>query len=432
VSGSPVDRRRDRRITTGGAVLAAAVLLAAIGALLVPSRAGLGPWLPLHLALAGAASLAIAAVLPFFTTTLAAAPPASPALRIGAIVLVAGGAAAALLAYPSGVLPVAAAGAIVFAIGIGLTGVAAFRPLALARRAPPRLVLTGYGVALGDVIVGVSLAALYLAGWAPLVAAWPLGLAAHAWLDLLGFVSLAIAATLVHLLPTVLATRIRMRPAAIVAVGCLMVAAPLVAAGMLVHAAAAEPATPLRGMADQLARIGSLALIGGALALAAFAASTWRARGRWTTDRGWHRWIVGALASAIAWFLVATGLAAGAVARLGADPAAWSIETVGPPLLGGWLALALLGSVAHLVPSIGPGGPVRHARQRDLLGRAALARLALLDGGVAVSLAAVATGAGWLAPAATIPYGLGLLWTVVLVARAVATRDEARGDVGAA
>ena len=54
---------------------AVAVLAGAAGA------AVLAPWLPLHLALAGGASTAIAGVMPFFVAALAASPPASARLR---------------------------------------------------------------------------------------------------------------------------------------------------------------------------------------------------------------------------------------------------------------------------------------------------------------------------------------------------------------
>jgi nitrite reductase (NO-forming) len=421
---TPVDRGLDRRITVRGAAAAAVFLLVALASLALPADLRRGIWLPLHLALAGGASLAIAAVLPFFATTLAAAPPASPLLRSGAIALVVAGALAAMAGYLSGVLPLATAGALSFAAGIGLVAAAAFVPLVARRRALPRLVMAGYAVALADVIAGALLVATYLSGWPPLVDAWSAGRAAHAWLNLLGFVSLAIAVTLIHLLPTVLGTRIAPRASALLAVVALGVAAPLVATGMLLGAGAGSlPGSPAHGLADLLARIGALALIAGALGILVFAGTTWRERGRWTTDSDWHRWIAGALASAVAWFVVTGLLAGGPVVLLGADPGAWSLTAVGPPVVGGWLGLAVLGALGHLVPSIGPGGPVRHARQRTLLGRAAGPRLALIDSGVALALGAAITGSAWAGPVAATAYGVGLAWTMALVGRAALVSD---------
>jgi nitrite reductase (NO-forming) len=425
---SPVDRGLDRRITVGGGIVAAGFLLAALASLALPEDVRRGIWLPLHLALAGGAALAIAAVLPFFATTLAAAPPASPLLRSAAIALVVAGALGAVVGYPSDALPLAVAGALSFAAGICLVGAAAFTPLSAGRRPIPRLIAAGYAVALVDVVAGVLLVATYLAGWPPLVAAWGAGKAAHAWLNLLGFVSLTIAATLVHLLPTVLGTRIAARPSARLAVVALAVAAPLVAGAMLLGAGpASEPGSAAHGIADLLARAGGVALVVAALGLAVFAGSTWRARGRWTTDAGWHRWIAGALGSAVGWFLATSLLAGGPVVLLGADPAAWSIAAVGPPVAGGWLGLAVLGALGHLLPSIGPGGPVRHARQRAILGRAAGLRLSLLDGAVAVALGGALAGVAPAGPVAVAAYAVGIVWTLALVGRAIAVRD--RGPV---
>ena len=61
----------------------------------------------------------------------------------------------------------------------------------------------------------------------------------------------------------------------------------------------------------------------------------------------------------------------------------------------GWIAQVLIGSWSHLLPAIGPGDPVAHARQRAMLGRAATARVSALNVGVALAtfgaLAKVAT-----------------------------------------
>ena len=62
----PIRRDDDRAIALGGIVLAAVMLALAA---LAEVRLALGGtvWLPLHLALAGAAGTAIASILPFFT-----------------------------------------------------------------------------------------------------------------------------------------------------------------------------------------------------------------------------------------------------------------------------------------------------------------------------------------------------------------------------
>src|ERR1019366_10769324 len=95
---------------------------------------------------------------------------------------------------------------------IVLTGIAALRPLGQGLCPSRGLVTQGYVVALAEVGLGASIATLYLAGWAPVVAAWARLMPAHAWLNLIGFVSLVIATTLLHFFPTVIGGRIARRP----------------------------------------------------------------------------------------------------------------------------------------------------------------------------------------------------------------------------
>ncbi|MGZ6343557.1 MAG: hypothetical protein ACXWOT_11155, partial [Candidatus Limnocylindrales bacterium] len=144
---------------------------------------------------------------------------------------------------------------------------------------------------LGDVIVGVSLATLFLAGQPDLVAAWPRLLPAHAWLNVLGFLSLMIVSTLLHLLPTVLGERIRPHRGITVALVGLVLGAPLVAAGEALGS-------------DLLVRGGAVTTFIGSLGLAAYAFSCWQRRGHWTTDAGWHRVSSGRLLAGAGWFVV--------------------------------------------------------------------------------------------------------------------------------
>ena len=75
---------------------------------------------------------------------------------------------------------------------------------------------------------------------------------------------------------------------------------------------------------------------------------------------------------------------------MGADPRAWDVAIVAPALAMGWVGQVLIGSWTHLLPAIGPGDPVAHARQRTILGTAAAARLAGLNGGVAAATIGIA------------------------------------------
>jgi nitrite reductase (NO-forming) len=230
-------------------------------------------------------------------------------------------------------------------------------------------VTQGYVVALGEVAVGASLATMYLAGWQPIVGDWALIKPAHAWLNLVGFVSLVIATTLLHFFPTVIGARIVPQWSARLTVVGLAAGAPIIALGIAIQS-------------DPVARLGAIAVISGAIGLAVYVGRTWRRRARWTTDRAWHLFAIGGLVSAILWLEVGLAVAAGRVFALGAEPAGWSVETIAGPIIVGWVGLAIVASATHLLPAIGPGDAATHARQRRRLGRWAPMRLALLNAGV--------------------------------------------------
>lgn len=403
----PIDRSGDRWVAVGAIGLAVGFLVAAFASLLLPAGARGGSWLPLHLALAGGAASAIAGVMPFFAAAFAAAPPSDTRLRWSALAAVAGGAVAVAAGVSAPAPGLAVAGGAVFVGGIVLTGVVTVRPLRGALGASRGLVTEAYVVALGQVAVGATLATLLLAGWPPLAEAWVRLKPAHGWLNLVGFVSLVIATTLLHFFPTVVGARIASHRSARLTVVGLAAGAPLVALG---YAAGS----------DVVARAGALGTLAGAAGLAIYAGRIWPTRGRWTTDRDWHRFAMAGLISAIAWFEVGIAVLAGRVLVFGAAPAAWSIETVVAPLVAGWAGLAVLASATHLLPAVGPGDPVAHGRQRALLGRLATARLAALDLGVAALSIGIPLGISPLVAAGGVLAGLGLVGTAALLGGAVA------------
>jgi nitrite reductase (NO-forming) len=389
-----LDRNADRRVTVTGLALASGFVAAALLAAAVllasgttASPASPGWWLPLHLLMAGAAGTAIAAVMPFFSAALVAAPPAAVPVRAGAVGLIALGAAlvATRAIAPAGPLPVA--GGIAFLAGALLLAWATMAPLRRALGTSRPLVVLAYGVALADVLAGAALATLFVAGWLPIVGRWAVLKPAHAWLNLLGFLALVIAGTLLHLLPTVLGGRIVPRASAAVAIGGLSLGAPLVAIGLLLAGDGGQAA-------DLLVRAGALCSLAGAWALAWHAVEVVRARGRWTTDAGWHLMATGGLVAATGWFAVAMVGAAGRVLLAGPVPAAWRLEEVLAPLAVGWVLQTLVAGWTHLLPSIGPGGPPEHARQRMRLGQGATARLAALNAGTALLAIGIPTATG--------------------------------------
>ena len=366
---SPVDRSSDRWVVLVAILASVAFLLAAIVAMFLPEIERRGAWLPLHLALAGAATTAISGVMPFFAAALAAAPPSDVRLRMVSVGAVALGAAAVALGVAGNLVWLAVAGGCGYVAGIMLTAGATVRPLARALGPSRGLVTQGYVVALGEVAVGASLATLYVAGWPPIVSDWALIKPAHAWLNLVGFVSLVIATTLLHFFPTVIGARIVPQLSARLTVVGLAAGAPVIALGIAISS-------------DPVARLGAIAVISGATGLAVYVGRAWQSRARWTTDRAWHLFAIAGLVSAILWLEIGLAVAAGRVLAFGAEPAGWNVETIAGPLIVGWAGLAIVASATHLLPAIGPGDAATHARQRRRLGRWARMRLVLLNAGV--------------------------------------------------
>ena len=107
-----------------------------------------------------------------------------------------------------GAQPIALAGALSYLAGLGALAVAAFWPLRGALGPRRRLVLIAYGAAIVEVAVGVGIVSAMLAGYPPVVERWGLLKPAHAWLNVFGFLSVIVAATLVHLAPTIAGSRI--------------------------------------------------------------------------------------------------------------------------------------------------------------------------------------------------------------------------------
>ncbi|HEY5434064.1 MAG TPA: hypothetical protein VIK13_02420 [Candidatus Limnocylindrales bacterium] len=397
-------------------VVAAGFLLVAAAAALARATGSetLPPWLPLHLALAGGASTAIAGVMPFFVAALAAGRPAPVRLRAGAVALVATGAA---LVSVRGLVPSAAA---VPAIGgcIYLTGIAA---LALAVRASGRaglmirrpIVTAGYSLALLNIAIGATLGTLAAAGWLPVLERWAALRPAHAWSNVIGFVSLVIVSTLLHFLPTVLGTRIVPRRSAALAVLGTALAPALVVTGQLTGW-------------EAIAGGGAVLAVIGAGSLVLEASRVFRARGTWTTDPGWHRMASDGLLAGVGWFSVGCALASGLMLAAAVDRVApgeaWSTPLVGVPLAIGWAVQVLIGSWTHLLPSIGPGGPREHGLQRQVLGRVATPRLVALNLGVVLLAVGWPTGLGVPAAVGTLLVAGSVVASVGLAASALRVR----------
>ncbi len=420
----PISRTGDRAITIGGVFVSGLFLVAAAASAFMGPEIRHGIWLPLHLALAGGATTAIAAALPFFATSLLTAAPAPLAIRATAIALVAAGASAVAVgvatqggairpeATPLGLAPL---GGLAFAAGVVLVGWSALWTVRGSVGMRYALVLFAYSAALAEVAIGAMVATLYLAGYPPVTADWAHLMPAHAWLNLLGFVSLTVAATLVHLYPTILGTRIPLIESRTGRIGAIalsgLTAGPiLVALGYWLHG-------------GQLVRAGALIELAGAASFAAYGLAVWRRKGRWTTDAQWHLVITGHLGASIGWLVIGVGLAGSRALAAGADPSGWSVEAVIAPLALGCVVQAMIGAWTHLVPSIGPGDAGVHARQRSILAWAAVPRLAAFQLATLFLLAGLPGGVVWLLASGMVlaAFGvassLGLLLVTLVQAR---------------
>ena len=393
--GVRLSRSADRAVTVGGLVASGAFLVAATLALGLPESVRLGIWLPLHLALAGGAGTAIAAVMPFFAASLAAAAPVDQRIRIAAIAGICVGAIGVVLGVSTTAPTLAIAGGIAYLAALAGVAWATFRPL--RRGLGPRggIVAVAYGLALAQLTIGVALGTTRLTGLGSIVADWSWLKPAHAWLNVMGFVSLVIAGTSLHLLPIVLGSRIRRQASASVMVAALAVGPMLVAVGEVVRA-------------DMIVGLGIASEVVGAAALAAYAAGCLRDRATWTTDAGWHRMTAGHLLCAVAWFAVSVIVIASRALAAGSGPDAGSLAPVAGTLATGWIIQAILGAAGHLVPAIGPGDPARHAAQRRRLGTLATSRLVVLQ----VSVLAVTVGTAFDLGG---PLAVGLIGSAVVV-----------------
>jgi nitrite reductase (NO-forming) len=366
-----VRRDIDRQIALAGVALALAFIVAAAVALAM----GRGAWTVLHLVLAGAAGTAIVAVMPFFAAALSMAPPVPPRLRIATVAMAAVGASAVAVAVPEGLRGLALLGAGTYVLALAGLAVALVHASTRGLGRRHRIIVAGYGAGVVFVLLGVTLVIAYLHTFAPVVSRWPTLKPVHAWLNLVGFVGLSLAATYVHLVPTVLGARIASDRLATVAIGGLALGVAGVSVGFVIGS-------------DAVARVFAVAALAGAVAVPAKALMAARqpSRGRWTTDLEWHEFTGASLVASTTWFAVGVAAAASAVILHGATAAAWSLTAIAVPFVVGAVLQALVASATHLVPTL--RGATTATRER--LGRAARPRIVAWQIGTAGIWAATA------------------------------------------
>jgi nitrite reductase (NO-forming) len=400
----------ERHVLALGLGVAGLFVVVALAVAVVTVLRGGSSWAALHLALAGAATVAIGAFMPHFAVTLAGTRPASPSQRLIALGLLGAGGAAVIAGVTLLGGTVAAIGAAAQLIGLAFVGWHTISPSRdpLARR--HHVVALAYVVALIELAAGVALGGLSAVGVPAVLAAWSVLRPAHAWLTLFGAVSLTIFSTLVYLAPTVLGARIRASASLFVGLGGMVVGPPIAALGF----ALASPGVTTAGAA--ITALGGVGQVG-------FVLDARARRGGYTSEHDWRRVAVGHLLAGTGWF-VAAAAAAGVGLLLGSPLHGWSIGILAVPMVAGWMLQELVGSWTHLLPSVTPGDAAAHARQRRILAFVSRSRLVAWNAGVALLWAGVATSIGGVAAVGGAALAGSVALSVILLARALAVRDR--------
>lgn len=235
--------------------------------------------------------------------------------------------------------------------------------------------------------------------------------AAHAQVNLLGWIGLTVLGTLFTLWPTVLRTRMSERTRRASRAGL-----PLVAAGLAVAVAG------LVAGWRWVALAGLVAYAAGTLtALVPLAEATRRRRPH--TGAAWM------LGASVVWFEVALAADLVIVATRPAGEVAAAMEPLLPLVLAGFVAQVLLGSLLHLLPAVLGGGPARFKENAALLERGWVARLAALNLGVPLLALPVPAPLRLLGWALVLAAGAAfIMLAVIALTRARAAEDRPARD----
>ncbi|MGE5293018.1 MAG: hypothetical protein ACM3ML_38715 [Micromonosporaceae bacterium] len=405
--------RRPRIVwhATAGAVvacylLAAAVVAAAHAVIPVPE------WLALHLLVLGAATNAVFVWSRFFAQALLHARPSSERPAQLRLAILNAGVTAVLAGVSGGLAPLAVAGAALVVSAV-LAHVASL--LAMARASPlagPLAVVAWYYVAAGFALAaGGTLGAVLAAGPAR-SARWDTALVlAHAEVNLLGWLGLAIIGTQFMLWPMVLRTR--MDEAAPRAARRVL----LITAGGLAVTVTALLAAPGMDGARWVAAAGMAAYLAGAVASLAPAAREMRAKpprtaAAWALLAG-NAWLIAALAADTA------GLAGGL------RTADHVLGRLLIPVLGvGVVGQVLIGALTFLLPVTVGGGPAGNRRLAALLEYSWRVRALLGNCGVLALVMLPSPGWSRMAAWAAVLAGFGAFPVLALAALVMARQGE--------
>ena len=293
--------------------------------------------MPLHLTLAGSASVAISGAMQTFAPALTATESPPPWLSGAQLGLVNAGALFIAAGYPLGRPGLVTLGGIGFVAGAALLGLFVWRAWRHAFNRRHRLPVLLYGSAVTCVFVGGTLGAL-IGSRAIHSAVESVALRrAHMSLNVLGWVSLTIAGTLITLLPTVLRVRMPEWRGKATA-GLLVAGVALVSTGFAARLSA-------------LTAVGGIGYAFGALGLA------WMVAKVIAMPRNWPAPIAAKhIVLAVGWFVF--GSVALAVTLVRGEAAFDSFRPVFlVTFVGGWIVQTLLGAWLFLLPNWRPGHP---------------------------------------------------------------------------
>jgi nitrite reductase (NO-forming) len=353
-------------------------LTAAELSVFLPASARLGWWVPLHLALLGAVSVAISGAMQNFVAALTATGSAPRSTVLVQFSLTNTGAALIVAGRTSDIPGLVAAGGTVFLSGILLLGFIVLRARQRALHLRHRIPVAMYGSAVACVLVGAVIGTLLGTG----AVSDPQTLldlrSAHMVVNVLGWVSLTIAGTLITLLPTVL--RVRM-PA-----WHGDVTAALFVFGV------ASTATGLALGVTALAVAGGVAFAAGVAGLLVMVRRVLSKPRTWPVPVSAKHLLL-----ALAWITAGALWQVGAQIR-GAEWFAGADDLFVVVFVGGWVLQALLGAWQYLLPMSRPGHPdERRAWLAAMEWGGTVQLIALNVGLVLLALAASRSGASVLA-----------------------------------
>lgn len=380
---------------TAAAMIVVTYLLAAAAVVAGHRLVPMPEWLALHLLVLGAATNAVFVWSRFFAEALLHARPGSARPALVRLVILNAGVAAVLAGVSGGLGPLAIAGAVLVVSAVTAHVADLVAMIRSSPLAGPLAIVAWYYVAAGAALaVGGALGGVLAAGARRSPAMDEAMTLAHAQLNLLGWLGLAIIGTQFMLWPMVLRTR-------------MTASAPRAARRVLGWTAAGLTATvaallasPHVAGAKWLAAAGMCAYLAGATGSLAPAAREMQAK----PPRTAPAW---ALLASGAWLI--TALAADTIALAAGLPQAdQMLDRLLIPVLGvGVVAQVLAGALTYLLPVTVGGGPAgnrrltaileRGWRIRAVLGNAGVAMLVILPGGSwprALAWAAVLAGFG--------------------------------------